>query len=160
MRRIEARASRASAKAVELRMVEALVRCEPRIRNDDVQKTIEKALKNGKYNTDLAIEKAHKASALYKASNCGFWNGGNHLHLAARVLGDKAVLLSALIAINSVKEKLKNEGEQTEAYCGAQHGVVQDKIMRYINACSQFDEETYHCDYERDSKTICNWWNS
>jgi hypothetical protein len=113
-RRIEARASRASARAVEARIVEAMVRC-------DVNVPLKKAEEKGRYNTDLAIEKARKANALYHTARVEHGNGGyccriNSLNTAERLASDKALSLSILIAMNSLDEKLKNERTEAPSY--------------------------------------------
>lgn len=89
-----------------------------------------------RYNIDMAIEAAHKASDIYEKWRDGNPNdgyGGWKMITQARAAGDKAIFLSVIKIMDSVVEKLKKregveKGGQTEAY----HGIQWQSIRRHL----------------------------
>lgn len=95
-----------------------------------------------RYNIDMAIEAAHKASDIYEKwrkenPNYGYGeNGGNALRMKARAAGDKAIFLSVIKIMDSVGEKLKKNGE-AEAYYGIQWQSIRSHLISSIIWCEK-----------------------
>lgn len=84
-----------------------------------------------RYNIDMAIEAAHKASDIYKKwrkANPHDGYGGNETRMPALLAGDKAIFLSAIKAMDVVAEKLR----KTEAYDGVQWRHIRISLIRTI----------------------------
>ena len=84
-----------------------------------------------RYNIDMAIEAAHKASDIYKKwrkANPEAREGGNDIRMLALLAGDKAMFLSAIKAMDVVGEKLR----KTEAYDGVQWRHIRISLIRTI----------------------------
>ena len=119
-----------------------------------------------RYNIDMAIEAAHKASDIYEKwrkenPNYSYGeNGGNELRMKARVAGDKAIFLSVIKIMDSVGEKLKKNGE-TEAYYGIQWQRIRSHLISSIIWCEKLTAKVANGqDIRRDRPPefrIINW---
>ena len=119
-----------------------------------------------RYNIDMAIEAAHKASDIYEKwrkenPNYSYGeNGGTELRMKARVAGDKAIFLSVIKIMDSVGEKLKKNGE-TEAYYGIQWQRIRSHLISSIIWCEKLTAKVANGqDVRRDRPPefrIINW---
>ena len=129
-RRVAARAERRTADA---RVAQVMMR-------HDVGVPLEVAQEKGRYNIQMAIEDACKASDLYRT----IYNNNNRAceqmsnapyRRKAKAAGDKAIFLSVIQAMDTVGEKLKKGGIETEAWEGIQWQAVHSHLLRSIKWC-------------------------
>ena len=119
-----------------------------------------------RYNIDMAIEAAHKASDIYEKwrkenPNYSYGeNGGNELRMKAKAAGDKAIFLSVIKIMDSVGEKFKKNGE-TEAYYGIQWQRIRSHLISSIIWCEKLTAKVANGqDVRRDRPPefrIINW---
>ena len=129
-RRVRERRERRTAEA---RVAQAMMRC-------DVGVPLEVAQEKGRYNIHMAIEAACKASDLYRT----IYNNNNRAcdqmsnepyRRKAQAAGDKAIFLSVIQAMDTVGEKLKKGGIETEAWAGIQWKALHNHLLRSIKWC-------------------------